>query len=107
MSAVELRLSLYVLYRSDAPQAILKKDTGEELLASLSAATAYSCIVADHIAVAGTVVDRIVAGTAGIVAGRTAVVVDIAMVVVVVVPRAVVAMVLARRVVEVDLDYNS
>ena len=99
MSVVELRLSLYVLYRSDAPQAILKKDTGEEWLASLSAATADSRIVVDRIA--GTVVGHTAVGTVVV---RTAVVVDIAMVVV---PRAAVAMVLARRVVEVDLDYNS
>lgn len=104
MSAVELPLSLYFLYRSDVPQAILEKDTGEEWLASLSAATAYSHIVAGRIA--GTEVVRTEVGhtAVGTEVGRTAVVVDIAMVVV---PRAAVAMVLAHRVVGVDLDYNS
>lgn len=94
MSAVELHLSLYVPCRSGVLQSILKKDTAEEWLASPSAATAHCRMVADRIAVAGTVVARI------------AVEADIAMVVV---PRAAGAVeaVLVHRAAGVDPDYNS
>ena len=69
------------------------------MLASLSAASVHCRMVADHIAVAGTVVDH----TVGTVAVRTVVVVDIAMVVV---PRAA-EMVPDRRAAVVDPGYNS
>ena len=61
-------------------------------------------MVAARIAVAGTVVGHIVVDTVGTVAARTAVVVDIATVVV---PRAAVDMVLAQRAAGVDPGYNS
>jgi len=64
----------------------------------------HNCIVADRIAVAGTVVGHTAVDTVDTVAARTAVVVDIATVVV---PRAAAEMVLDHRVVEVDPDYNS
>ena len=101
MSAVELHLSLYVPCRSGVSRAIPRKCTKEEWLANLSAVIVHNCIVADRIAVAGTVVGHTAVDT---VVARTAVVVDIATVVV---PRAAAEMVLDHRVVEVDPDYNS
>ncbi len=103
MSAVELRLSLYVPCRSGVPRASPRKCTKEEWLASPSAVIVHNCIAAGRIAVAGTVVGHTAVDT---VVARTAVVVDIAMVVV---PRAAVAVeaVLVHRAAGVDPDYNS
>ncbi len=103
LSAVELHLSLYAPCRSGVLQSILRKDTAEEWLASLSAASAHCRMVVDRIAAAGTVVGHTAVDT---VAARTAVVVDIATGVV---PRAAVAvdMVLAQKAAGVDPGYNS
>ena len=104
LSAVELHLSLYAPCRSGVLQSILKKDTAEEWLANLSVASVHCRMVAARIAAAGTVVGHTAVDTVGTVVARTAVVVDIATVVV---PRAAAEMVLDHRVVEVDPDYNS